>query len=1489
MNKRANRELLPVRIIIAVAIVAIFAASLWLCFGQESVAMQEAREAHAQFMRENPDSEDKDFIYIYNDTIIVAIRNGKVVRKEYTTEADAVKAALSSKDGANYSLAGTGNGKLFVVKLFEKTPDIFALGTSTLANGADKLSIKVVSNGMIFASFEIPAEAIDRKESPVCITVKKIDPEDNITLGKNETGFAYDIDVDNLVENNTSLIKVTMNGPKGLSPSMNKKAITVYHKNKAIASTYNPAKGEISFETTNFSPYTFTYQMITVNSLADLRYYLQREASGNIMLGDNFADADENGNIVIDLSTMREGTDTDDFYKETKGNDPYSKYDDEKVYYAKASIDGTTAYFGALVIGDMTIDLNGKTIVYKADATKDAALFAVGNNSSLTIVDSSEGKTGTIKVPYDQHAIWSVDYTSAVSIHGGNFVKGAKSGTQTGRALLYSSGGKINVYAGSSFDFGTDANGGFNVLDKVGSTRIWIHEGVKLSHTVYCPGSDASEGRIMLFGGADLSEKGTDGWYTVQGQKLQVKVEHTDKMLYRVGNKNAFPIGLFFKLVDGATAPENIDIHIVDIIDTDNEIAEDKNNNADKFNPDSGYYGSIDDVPLDDSEFDYDVDSSDWTKSTLKFVNFSGPVRVELCEKDDKGNVTVVYASINLEVVDGTNVTKTKIVSADSTNHNICLLEDISTNGTINVSGGYSLFGNGFEIEDTRTSDDKTTKEKTGIVQVTNGAMENVRVKGYQVTTAGKVLSGEFGHAPAVRLSDNAKVYNSYIYGGGYAVLTGAGTVLLDNVTLEGGSFCNMYVWGATNLTIRDCTTSSDTTGVGAVALGIVVTNSGAKLKLEGSLTQYNWLTDDYVESIEIQGISAMKVMDIIYNDNTFAYTDKNGNVYVNMGIFFVDAESTGGTQFQEALVTSLGMLDITAFDEDYDFCDQTASEFGVTVKATAYTQKSSQVSPENLQYTNNYTPGHYNVYKPTFSYNNSPNANVGDECKYENGAISVSISDVNAGVTLDLSGISLKRYDYTGTYGLWYSYTDANGVQKEVKVTDPKVFTLDLNGKNHKAIIRAAVSGCTPSGVRDDSVFAVYTYEIPISVAVTAIPAPEWDSSLSATNAGTGVWLVHNYGKSDPDYAEAMVLYNGLKVKIYDSPTSSHIVDLTSQTAVPTVSSTSNTTATVFFEGIGTLTITGANFNGTYSFHTADGKVYVYFSSYKRNNRTDNPTVTLTYQFTDLNGQNTKTNVKMSCSFSESSPGTYIKMDKFLENPGKYETCSGEPCVTPDTLITLADGTQVRVDSLTGKEQLLVWNLKTGKYEAAPIVFVDSDAEEEFEIIHLYFSDGSDVKVIGEHGFFDLDLGKYVYIDANNYADYVGHRFVSEGDISKDTWDVVTLDEVKLETEVTTAWSPVTFEHLCYYTNGVLSMPGGIEGLFNIFEVDTETMTYDAQKMQQDIEIYGLFTYEDFGGMIPELAFEAFNGQYLKVAIGKGMLTWEQIEALAKRYVPLM
>ena len=219
----------------------------------------------------------------------------------------------------------------------------------------------------------------------------------------------------------------------------------------------------------------------------------------------------------------------------------------------------------------------------------------------------------------------------------------------------------------------------------------------------------------------------------------------------------------------------------------------------------------------------------------------------------------------------------------------------------------------------------------------------------------------------------------------------------------------------------------------------------------------------------------------------------------------------------------------------------------------------------------------------------------------------------------------------------------------------------------------------------------------------------------------------------------------------------------------------------------------------------------------------------------------------------------------------GFFAVYDKDECIAAGSLITL--------ESLTGNEELLVWNLYTGMYDTAPILFIDSDPSGLYEVIKLYFSDGTQVKVISEHGFWDYNLNEYVYLGVNAY-EYIGHWF-NKGETK------VQLTDVEIMEEYTTPYSPVTYGHLCYFVDGMLSMPGGIDGLFNIFAVDAETMKYDESAMAADIERYGLFTYEEFAELVPvsEEVFNAFNGRYLKVAIGKGLIDTDRLLSLAQRY----
>ncbi len=223
--------------------------------------------------------------------------------------------------------------------------------------------------------------------------------------------------------------------------------------------------------------------------------------------------------------------------------------------------------------------------------------------------------------------------------------------------------------------------------------------------------------------------------------------------------------------------------------------------------------------------------------------------------------------------------------------------------------------------------------------------------------------------------------------------------------------------------------------------------------------------------------------------------------------------------------------------------------------------------------------------------------------------------------------------------------------------------------------------------------------------------------------------------------------------------------------------------------------------------------------------------------------------------------------------------------CVAEGTLITLADKTLKPVEQLDGTEKLLVWNLFTGNFDEAPILFIDNHGEAEYVLIELTFSDGTVVEVVDEHGFWDYDLNKYVYIDKNNANSFVGHSFSGHTENAHQN-KVVTLTNVEIYNKTTFAYSPVTFKHLCYFVNGMLSMPAATESFTNIFEVDKQTMQYNKQAMEKDIATYGLFEYEkDFSELIPPQIFEAFNGSYLKVSIAKGITTMEEIFSLINRY----
>ena len=294
------------------------------------------------------------------------------------------------------------------------------------------------------------------------------------------------------------------------------------------------------------------------------------------------------------------------------------------------------------------------------------------------------------------------------------------------------------------------------------------------------------------------------------------------------------------------------------------------------------------------------------------------------------------------------------------------------------------------------------------------------------------------------------------------------------------------------------------------------------------------------------------------------------------------------------------------------------------------------------------------------------------------------------------------------------------------------------------------------------------------------------------------------------------------------------------------------------------------------------DGKLYFTISSTNGyvGTGTTSRAITMQYEFTDNNGGE-KLTFTYTFNISYSKDDQYSYSD--LSGSGKLtklEKSSGgsSPCVTPDTLVTLVDGTQKRIDEVTYADKLLVWNFYTGEYDVAPASILMNHGASTVNVTTLKFSDGTSINTINGHGFFDVATNEFVLIDEFNAADYIGHSFVRQ---DGNGYSTVELVSYSVEEQYTEVWSILTSEHY----NCIL------EGMWTITaaEVDNspawlmpyavgEDMKYDEAMMQADITEYGLYTYEDFEDYCAYDQFVAFGLENFKVSVGKGYITWEEI-----------
>lgn len=931
--------------------------------------------------------------------------------------------------------------------------------------------------------------------------------------------------------------------------------------------------------------------------------------------------------------------------------------------------------------------------------------------------------------------------------------------------------------------------------------------------------------------------------------KFKVLEEISNKdYLFRVGNGNAFPIGKLFKLA----------------------VDESKINK-------SGVYASVTSL-IEGVEMSstFTLNESDWAQSTLKITG-SGPAKITI---QDYSMCTPT--ELIVEVIDAKNITN---ATGTTSGGDMVLLCDVNASDYV-YYWNCTLYGNGFTYSLNGAPTNYSSSHGHGVLITKNATLDNLVIIGDVYDEYGAYTSNNDYNAAIDVLGDTV-IQNCYISGCS-APISARANATITNTTLYGGAVANLLIKGGT-VTLENVTTANYNDNRNApIGMGIVVHSDAsetAKLVINGTLTQYNFLNEEDTPS----DTYAKNLHSTMFGSSLGQYHfGSSPNRRVNTGVVSLTATFDGGDITDNANTGYIGSNVTLSSVNGYVYTQlNTSGSVNNNYDKNADTHVSTTQGPVppscSFDHTKNY------VAKTDGS---------NDYCYEENGTVHISMDQgdtfnwdtsiltaTKVGNALDYT-VSMNGADYTGknivfntagNYEVKYTYTDGinyaldeNGnittyektytktVNISVAVIEAAAknaeFTMGSSGATTEKITIDNVTYISATGVTADN--STWTY---ITINGQKIYYPIVAAKLTST-------------KGSSTYAYFPVFENVVTITDYtdngtgDAFTYDSSTTVASHTALPTA-------VKGIYKAASDVTY-WYNLNNSHLTQSGASKIFKWASS---SDAPSDPTTysnVLCYKSPQVSADRVAYITLVQYSYTDSTNTTYYYYVGYtLEAFTKQTTC-----VTPNTLVTLTDGTQKEIQYVTYEDELVVWDFVNGEYTTATSSIIMNHGYDHYKVVTLNFADGTVVNTINGHGFFNQDTKEFVILSEANVKDYIGHNFVKQD--GKDN-TVTQLVSYSVTEEYTESWSILTAEHYNCILEGMLTLtPAEVEDspkYLMPFVIDGN-MKYDADSMQADIEKYGLYTYEEFANSLTYEQYNALNLQYFKVSVGKGLITYDEI-----------
>ena len=223
----------------------------------------------------------------------------------------------------------------------------------------------------------------------------------------------------------------------------------------------------------------------------------------------------------------------------------------------------------------------------------------------------------------------------------------------------------------------------------------------------------------------------------------------------------------------------------------------------------------------------------------------------------------------------------------------------------------------------------------------------------------------------------------------------------------------------------------------------------------------------------------------------------------------------------------------------------------------------------------------------------------------------------------------------------------------------------------------------------------------------------------------------------------------------------------------------------------------------------------------------------------------------------------------------------SGLDCVLEGTIVVMADNSRKRVEELKIGDEIMSFDFNSGKFIPQKIIYYKELPLDFYEGVRMHFDDDTFLEINSTQSFFDIIKKEYFEIENDGFEQFIGTQILSyNSDNSIGNKTIINLEKIVV---LKRSYEIVTSFTYNFIANDVVTVEPTVFDT-NLFPINDE-FKYDKAAIMNDVQKFGLYTYDELKMIMTENQFKYYNAAFFKIPISKGVIKFEDIVKAIRKY----